>query len=85
MGRGKRQSGVLPQSGTQPKNVKKNENFDIKRILFTVYFQIAKNSPELMGIISELKDLVSDLKGRILPLKEFITKVNFAVLYIVVL
>jgi U3 small nucleolar RNA-associated protein 3 len=37
---------------------------------------IAKNSPELLGIVNELKDQVSDLKGRILPLKEFVREVS---------
>ena len=36
---------------------------------------IAKNSPELLGIVAELKDQVSDLKGRIVPVKEFIAKI----------
>lgn len=37
--------------------------------------QISKNSPELLGIVTELKDQVADLKGRILPLKEFVARV----------
>ena len=38
---------------------------------------ITKNSPELLGIVEELKDLIADLKGRILPIKEYIKKVRY--------
>lgn len=41
---------------------------------------ITKNSPELLGIVEELKDLIGDLKGRILPIKEYIKKVRIVVL-----
>lgn len=37
---------------------------------------ITKNSPEMLGIVEELKDLIGDLKGRILPIKEYIKKVR---------
>lgn len=38
-------------------------------------YQISKNSPELLGIVTELKDQIADLKGRILPIKDLVRRV----------